>query len=65
MKVGNNCHKDLTGVMAHTGFGKLTIRGHDGNMHTIPSKCIKKTTGCLKNNWRAIFYREMGYAIPA
>ena len=65
IKQGNNCHKDLSGVMANSGFGKLVMRGRDGVMHEIPAACIKKTNGCLKNNWRGIFIREMGYAIPA
>ena len=62
---GNNCHKDLSGVMANSGFGKLVVRGRDGEMYDLPSACIKKTDGCLKKNWRGIFIKEMGYAIPA
>ena len=64
-KVGNQCHMDLSGVMANAHFGKLTVRGRDGNMYELPDKCIKKTNGCLKANWRGIFVKEMGYAIPA
>jgi hypothetical protein len=63
-KVGNQCHKDLSGVMANAHFGRLTILGKDGAKHEIPEACLFKT-GLLKKSWKAIFKREMGYAIPA
>jgi hypothetical protein len=64
-KKGMSCHKDMNQVMANAHFGSLKVRGTDGNMHDIPAACIKKTTGTLKKAWRSIFFKEMGYAIPA
>jgi hypothetical protein len=63
-KVGNNCHKNLSGVMANAHFGQLSILGTDGAMHNIPTQCIKQS-GLLKKTWKSIFKRTMGYAIPA
>ena len=62
---GNACHKDLNGIMANSGFGSMFVLGRDGIKYQIPSICIKKTDGNLKKNWRGLFIREMGYAIPA
>lgn len=63
-KMGNNCHKDLSGVMANARFGVLRILGTDGKKHEIPQVCINKS-GTLKKNWRDLFTKVNGYAIPA
>ncbi len=63
-KKGLNCHMDMSGVMAHAHFGKLTILGKDNVFYTIPERCLFKN-GTLKKSWKSIFKREMGYAIPA
>ena len=63
-KVGNNCHKSLQGVMNNAGFGKLTVLDTDGKKHEIPKICLKQN-GILKKNWRNLFAKVNGYAIPA
>lgn len=64
-KAGNQCHKSLQGVMANFGFGNMFVIGRDGVKYQIPSICLKKTDGNLKKNWRGLFIKEMGFAIPA
>ncbi len=65
MRSGNNCHKDYSQIMANSGFGNMFVLGRDGIKYQVPAICLKKTDGCLKKSWRALFYKEMGYAIPA
>ena len=47
---GNKCHKDMSGVMANTGFGPLTVRkcGYDV---VVPKECLT-SEGFLKTSWR-------------
>ena len=64
MKRGMNCHKNLDGVMANARFGIMHIIDRNGTKHEVPQVCIKKS-GILKKNWRDLFTKVNGYAIPA
>lgn len=64
MKRGMNCHKSLAGVMSNARFGIIHIVDKDGIKHEVPQICLKKS-GILKKNWRNLFAKVNGYAIPA
>ena len=60
---GNKCHKDMSGVMANTGFGPLTVRkcGYDV---VVPKECLT-SEGFLKTIGDAMWLFERGAEVHA
>lgn len=50
VKTGNNCHKDLTGVMANSGFSGLTIYRNGIEIY-IPKRGLTKS-GKIRSAWK-------------
>ena len=51
LKKGNACHKDLSAVMANTGFSGLSIKTASGMNIYIPKHGLTKQ-GKVKKVWR-------------
>ena len=48
---GNSCHKNVTAVMANSGFGDLTITKNGMTIY-IPQSAMKKSDGKIKKTWQ-------------
>lgn len=51
IRKGIECHMNLSGVMANSGFGNLRIQ-KGGISVLLPKHAIRKEDGMLKNAWR-------------
>lgn len=49
-RVGNACHMDMSGIMAHSGFGALIIR--NSNYEVIVPQNGINAEGFVKKSWR-------------